>query len=282
MTARLVLIWDYDTAIGQINATYPYTFNEEKIFQEIQNVDFILDFAFENKIQMTFACLGFAAEPGQYPYHVPDQIKKIYQMGHEVASHSWRHEWFPYLERKQIERSLARSKEALEACIGVVGAVKGFVPPFNRPMTWYQKGAISLGDRAFGLQNPGAHLDSLLEIVHQAGYAWCRVHYRAIWRKFLEQYCGVERNLNLVQLYKNVHCIPGHVGGFDSQTLKFVDAAINTETVLFVVSHPSGLSRDRNESLGLFNSFMKIILEFRAKGQLDIMTVDQHLRSLNK
>lgn len=282
MPAHLVLIWDYDTAIGQINATYPYNYNEERIFEEIKNVNLILDFAFENKIPMTFACLGFAAESGQYPFHVPEQIKKIYQLGHEVASHSWRHEWFPYLERQQVGRSLARSKEALEACIGVKGAVKGFVPPFNRPMSWYQKGAVSLGDRAFGFQNPGACLDSLLKIVHQVGYTWCRVHYRPIWRKFVEEVCGFERKLNLVQLYKNLHCIPGHIGGFDSQTLKLVDAAINTKTTLFVVAHPSGLSRNRSENIGLFTSFMKVILEYRAKGQLDIMTVDQHLVSLSK
>lgn len=39
MTATLMIIWDYDGAIGQVNASYPYRFNEQRLFEEVNNVD---------------------------------------------------------------------------------------------------------------------------------------------------------------------------------------------------------------------------------------------------
>src|SRR5580693_8115976 len=109
MPGRLFLMWDYDGALGQVNATYPYNFHEEMLLQEIQNVDFILQSARSLALKMTYACVGFSAEPGHWPYHVPEQLQRIHAEGHEIASHSWRHEWFPYLEPQQVVRSLRRS-----------------------------------------------------------------------------------------------------------------------------------------------------------------------------
>ena len=128
----------------------------------MQNVDYILGVGKTNQLKMVFACLGFAAEKVPYPFCISEQIKKIHTLGHEIASHSWRHEWFPYLEKDQIRRSLERSKFALETCLDLPGAVQGFVPPFNRPMTWLQKSAFSLGDRALFPFFPGADLGSLI------------------------------------------------------------------------------------------------------------------------
>lgn len=273
MQGNLIIIWDYDAAIGQVNATYPYNFNEERLFEEIEHVETILKFGQECEIRMTFACLGFAAEPGQFPYHVPDQIRKIHSLGHEIASHSWKHEWFPYLQREQILRSLARSKFSLETCIGQSGAVQGFVPPFSRPMSWYRKGAISLGDRVFGRWYPGADLGSLIKIVRQTGYAWCRVAYRPLWRRLFP-----EKGLNdSWEKEQGVACVPHHYAGFDETALALVKRAIEEEKTVVISGHPSGLGRNGNESLECVRSFLHTIARDQEKGILKISTVSRYV-----
>ena len=77
MPAQLVLIWDYDSAIGQINSTLPYNYNIRPIYEEIKNVDEILSISRTLNLKMTFACVGFVAESGVYPFNNSDQIKKI-------------------------------------------------------------------------------------------------------------------------------------------------------------------------------------------------------------
>ena len=91
MAGKLIIIWDYDSALGQINSTMPYNFDFKHIYEEIENVEYILQNAKEKNIKMTFACLGFAAEESVYPFGNAAQIKKISGEGHEIASHSWRH-----------------------------------------------------------------------------------------------------------------------------------------------------------------------------------------------
>jgi peptidoglycan/xylan/chitin deacetylase (PgdA/CDA1 family) len=282
MPAKLILIWDYDAAIGQVNATYPYNFDEEKIFAEIKNVDEILTLGKEFEVRMTFACLGFAAEPGQFPYHVPEQIRKIFSLGHEIASHSWKHEWFPYLEKEQIKRSLARSKYSLETCLGAPGAVKGFVPPFSRPMSWYKKGALSLGDRAGPLWRPGADLGSLLGLVQEAGYEWCRVSYRPLWRKLLGGRFA-EMGIN-VRWESNgeVQCVPNHYVGFDKPAEELVASAISSSAVVVISGHPSGLSRKGNENVNYLRTFLRRIADYQQAGTLDISTVANHFETIDR
>ncbi len=277
--AVLILIWDYDSALGQTNATYPYKFDQEKIFLEIQNVDHILKVGQEHHLKMVFACLGFAAEVGPYPFCIPEQIQRIHALGHEIASHSWRHEWFPYLEKDQIRRSLERSKYALETCLGIPGAVQGFVPPFNRPMTWQQKGAFSLGDRALYPFFPGADLGSILKFVHDANYCWCRVGYRP----------QILRLLNLPnhpltkkrpETVHGVACIRSHYFGFDEPAIRLVEQAVRLNTTVIISAHPSGLSRTREESPENFTRFIDCVASFQEKGLLKSQTVQEYLGSL--
>lgn len=278
MTAYLLLIWDFDTAIGQVNATYPYSFHETVLLDELSNVDRILDLAGELGIRMTFACVGFAAEEGHFPYHVPSRIARIHELGHEVASHSWKHEWFPYLEREQIRRSLARSKSALEACVGKPGAVTGFVPPFSRPMSWYGKAAFSLGDRVFGPWYAGASIGSLLKVVDEVGYRWCRVVYRPIWKKITGDLQRRPFDGHLPTKHR-VCCIPNTYCGFDEPALALLQAAIEQDKAVVISGHPSGLSRNGEESFQHFSFFMRRVAEYQKMGALATITVTEYLES---
>jgi peptidoglycan/xylan/chitin deacetylase (PgdA/CDA1 family) len=272
MSGKVFIIWDYDTAVGQINSSYPYNFNEERLLEEIENVDKILELAKEFDVRMTFACVGFAAEPGHYPYHVPDQIRTIFSQGHEIASHSWRHEWFPYLQREQIKRSLVRSKSILEECLGSPGAVKGFVPPFSRPMSWYSRGAFSLGDRVFGPWYPGASYGSLLPMVQEAGYNWCRVAYYPIWQKLSTRNAKTKSVKSTWRESSRVVCVPQHYTGFDESARWLLRTAIGGGAVV-LIGHPSGLTRSGTENIAHLRNLLLDIAESQQAGTLETSTV---------
>ena len=279
MVATLMITWDYDAAIGQVNASYPYKFDEQKIFQEIANVDRILELGALHQAPMTFACLGFAAEPGVYPYHVPDQIRSIFQAGHEIASHSWKHEWFPFLKRDQIFLSLERSKAALEACVQQPGCVKGFVPPFSRPMSWTAHGWISLGDRAWGPGYPGAETGSLLGIARKAGYSWYRVTTRSLRERLRPSVAA-----KLGKPWNHSHgmaCVPQHYCGFDHSAVTLLEGAIQKNAPIVIVGHPSGLSRGREENIAHLQTFLEIAARYRDEGMLVISTVSGYLEKRN-
>ena len=272
----LLLIWDFDSAIGQVNATFPYNFNEQRIVEESRNVDTLLAMAGEANVRMTFACVGFAAESGVFPYHVPEQIRRIRAAGHEIASHSWRHEWFPFLEREQVRRSLDRSKAALEECLGEPGAVRGFVPPFSRPMTWYRKGAISLGDRAFGPLRAAADIGALCRALRVSGYAWCRVAHRSLAQRLTRR-----RTRALIRTRADrcagIACLPQHYTGFDAPALALIDRALATGRSIVINGHPSALTRDGSESLAALRPFLARVTELQAQGRLRARTVADHL-----
>src|SRR5690606_331231 len=116
---KILLIWDFDGAIGQINSSMPYNFNFQNLNVEIENVKEILKILDQYNIKCCFAITGFSAEDGIFPYTFPNLIKEIHSRGHEIASHSWRHEWSSIFSEKQIDKSLKRSKFILENCIGV-------------------------------------------------------------------------------------------------------------------------------------------------------------------
>lgn len=275
MSTPIAIIWDYDTAIGQVNASFPYNFHEETLLKEIENVENILELGKAYEISMTFAIVGFAAENGQYPYHVPDQIRKIASLGHEIASHSWRHEWFPYLQREQIQRTLRRSKLALEACIGKQGSVRGFVLPFSRPMTWYSKGAVSLGDRVLGPWYSGGSLGSLLPFVAEAGYTWWRVAHRPLWWKL--PMLGRFRPTTRAFARRGVWCVPQHCTGFGQRAKELMEKHIAARSPLFVVGHPLGLSLPHEENFVHLQEFLGILAEKRVKGEVEVVTVSECL-----
>jgi len=268
----VLIIWDYDTAVGQVNASYPYNFHEETLLTEIENVDRILALSTTFNLRMTFACVGFAAEQGVFPYHVPEQLRRIRAASHEIASHSWRHEWFPFLEREQVRRSLRRGKQVLEQCLDEPGAVKGFVPPFSRPMTWYRKGAISLGDRTLNPLRAGGNIGSLCAELRDAGYSWCRVSFRSLGQRLRHSFARplIDRT---IERCNGIACIPYHYNGFDSGGLELLEFAVKSKNSVVIVGHPSGLSRPKAESVSYLVPFLEKVAELQALGRIQARSV---------
>ena len=92
MRKKVFLIWDLDGFIGAVNSTSPYNYNSTNHELELKCVEQSLELMAKHDVKCTFAITGFSAEEGKYPYTFPELIRKIYDCGHEIASHSWRHE----------------------------------------------------------------------------------------------------------------------------------------------------------------------------------------------
>jgi len=280
MSGKLLIVWDYDTALGQINSTFPYNFKYDPIYQEIENVEYILTKAKDINVKMTFACLGFAAEKGVMPFNNPGQIRKIHDEGHEIASHSWKHEWFPYLMDKQIYKSLERSKLALEECLGIKNSVTGFVPPHSRPMSWYKKFAISFGDRGFYPVHKGADMGYILKQLSLLEYKWCRVlkNYKPLWKK-LSGSGSEDQNFYKWEVHDGIVCVPQHYTGFDDFAQRYLEKAVKENETLVIVGHPAALSRDRSESEIHFNKFMSLVKNYIEQEKLEVMTVTDYIKN---
>ena len=134
-----MIFWDYDTQWGADRSRSnggPKKWGP----QEFENTERLLDLHAEYNIRACFAVVGAAALPGPRPYHDPDQIRRIHAAGHEVGSHSFHHDWLPGLNREALNETLARSKAALEDCIGAEAI--SFLPPWNPPFDYPRRLSI--------------------------------------------------------------------------------------------------------------------------------------------
>ena len=214
----------------------------------------------ERGIKCCFAITGFSAEKGVYPYNFPEFINEISRHGHEIASHSWRHEWAPVFKKSQIDKSLKRSKMILEQALENEQNVSGFVPPHNRPMTWWQRGAFSIGDRGIFPFFAMGNTENLLKLLVKNDYQWIRVSYKNIFAKL----GFIERNrTGRVFKYKGILVFENHYTGFDDVVVKHI-LSTNYETYT-ISAHPFMLGlRNKKESQ---DNFIRFLSEISNSGQ---------------
>lgn len=257
---KIILIWDFDGAIGQINASFPYNFNYSSFEKEISNVKEILEILQQYKIKTCFAITGFSAEEGKYPFMFPELIKEIYSRGHEIASHSWKHEWSSLFRKVQIDKSLKRSKLILESTIENKQDVIGFVPPHNRPMTWLRRGAFSLGDRGVFPLFRMADNENIINCLRENNYRWCRVSYKNLLVKI-----GLKtRKLTgRVVSYKEILLLENHYTGFDNAV---VDYILSTDFETYTLSAHPLMFHFKNKKENCEN-FLNLLNRIEASGQ---------------
>ena len=111
---NVVIFWDYDTQWGADRSRNPRgapTWGP----LEFPNTDALLELHARYGVPACFAVVGAAALAGSRPYHDPDQIRRIHQLGDEVASHSFRHEWLPGFDPAALDETVRHSKDALDS-----------------------------------------------------------------------------------------------------------------------------------------------------------------------
>ncbi len=264
--AGLMIFWDYDTQWGGDRSRAGHGRADWGAL-EFPNTDKLLEVHARHSIPACFAVVGAAAMPGDRPYHDPAQVRRIHEAGHEVGSHSFHHDWLPGLKAGDVRRTLKRSKEALEQCIG--HRVTTFVPPYNQPFHYPAKLAFSLSERReAGPGHTGLH--AVCEALAESGYEFCRVAYRPVWKHLFERLTGkrlagparIERiaGINCVQL--NTPC------GFDSGATAMLDRSVQEGGLTVAYGHPHSLFTGGSQDLKHLEPFLARAAAYVREGRL--------------
>src|ERR1035437_987735 len=105
-----VIFWDYDTQWGGDRSRSPGgPKNWGRL--DFENTERLLELHAQFNIPACFAVVGAAALPGLRPYHDPDQIRRIHAAGHEIASHSFQHDWLPAHGRRHESAGSGRDRD---------------------------------------------------------------------------------------------------------------------------------------------------------------------------
>jgi peptidoglycan/xylan/chitin deacetylase (PgdA/CDA1 family) len=260
----LLLYWDYDTQRGAEQSRLGL---QSWGPLERPNTARILKLLAEFGVRATFACVGYAAVSPDPRYDCRDQILEIHAAGHEVASHSYEHEFLPALTPARVRETARLSRDALEQLIGA--RVVSFVPPFNRPMHYPGRGAWSWTERRDG---GAGHLSlpAFCEALAETGYQTCRISYRASWRTLIDQLTGrrTDRPVASEQI-SGLTCFRlNTAGGFNGSALERIRQAADGGGLAVVYGHPHSLTAQNSQSERWLRPFLAEAAELRRQGRL--------------
>jgi hypothetical protein len=264
----LLLFWDYDTQWGADRSRLP---GGAKTWGrlEFEATDEVLCLLGGYSVPACFAVVGAAALPGERPYHDPAQIRRIHAAGHEVASHSFQHEWVPGLTRPALLDMLRHSKEALEDCVGA--PVRTFVPPYNRPMDYAGALAFSLSERREATSER-TDLSLLCGALGETGYRFCRVAYRSLPHRLLEYVMRrrIDRPNELIRI-TGITCARLNAPcGFDERAQAVLRTCADRGGVVIAWGHPHSLHSGNSQDLKHLVRFLGLAASLRREGRLKI------------
>ena len=267
-TGCLLLFWDYDTQWGADRSRLP---GGPKPWGrlEFEATDELLRLLEEYAVAACFAVVGAAALPGERPYHDPTQIRQIHAAGHEVASHSFRHEWVPGLTRQALLDTLRHSKEVLEDCVGA--PVRTFVPPYNRPMDYPGGLAFSLSERREASRERTG-LRMLCDALGETGYGFCRVAYRSLHHHLLEYVMRrrIDRPNELIRI-SGITCARLNTPcGFDERARDVLRTCADRGGIVIAYGHPHSLHSGNPQDLKHLVRFLDLTASLRGEGRLKI------------
>jgi hypothetical protein len=268
LPARLMLFWDYDTQWGgdRSRLNGPQNLGD----REQENTDRLLELLARFDVPSCFAVVGAAALPGHDVYHRPDQIRRIHAAGHEIASHSHRHEWLPGLGREALRETLRSSRDALEQCIG--GPVSCFVPPFNQPYDFLRVLSISLAERREAGPDR-TNLRRLCEALYESGYRTARVFYMSLQDRLMRVLLGRRVEVPSRQSrIAGVTCVRLNTPcGFGEQTRHMLERCVRDGGLAVVYAHPHSLTSAGPQDQAHLIPFLQRVSELRREGRLDIV-----------
>lgn len=267
--AELLFFWDYDTQWGADRSRLP---GGPKTWGtlEFANTERLLELHAEHAVPACFAVVGSAALPGERPYHDPAQIRRIHAAGHEIGSHSHRHEWLPGLGESALRETLASSRDALEQCIGA--PVTTFVPPWNQPFDYPRGFSFSLSERREGgAQRIG--LARLCEMLAETGYRFCRVAYRPMHQRLAE--FVARRRLDQagrVETIRGVACVRLNTpGGFARHAVERLRRSARRGGLTVVYGHPHSLTLGNSQDERHLAPFLQRVSAMRQSGDLRVV-----------
>ncbi len=275
--ARLLLFWDYDTQWGADRSRSP---GGPKSWGplEFEHTELLLDLHARHAIPACFAVVGAAALPGARPYHDPAQVRRIHALGHEIASHSFQHDWIPGLAPEALRDTLRSSKRALEECIGA--PVTSFVPPWNQPFDYPAGLSFSLSERREAGRGH-VHLGMLCRALEETGYRFCRVSYRPLHVRLAQRI--LNRRINSparLETIAGITCVRLNTpGGFDAPAQAMLRRCAEKGGVVVVYGHPHSVRGGSAQDLSHLEAFLREAGRLRDEGRLEV-TLPARLHAL--
>jgi len=266
--ACCIVFWDYDTQWGADRSRSPEGARWSGC-TEFENTERLLELHAQYEVPACFAVVGAAALPGERPYHDPAQIRRIHANGHEIASHSFHHEWLPGIGRSRLLETLRRSKDALEQCIGA--PVVTFVPPFNQPFDHASRGSFSLSERREA--GPGrTDLPRLCAALRETGYRVCRVSYRSLPERVRDWFVGgsVDRPV-LPEAIAGLTCVRLNTpGGFAEASTAVLSRCVRAGGITLVYGHPHSLHAGNAQDERWLAPFLEQVQRLQRRGLLRV------------
>lgn len=262
---NVIIFWDYDTQWGNDRSRNPAGKGDWGAL-EFPNTEALLELHARYDIPACFAVVGAAALPGTRPYHDPDQIRRIHAAGHEIASHSFHHDWLPALDPAALDATLRRSKDALEQCIGA--EVVSFVPPYNQPFDYLPKLSVSLSER-WAVRGARTDVGRLCSTLGEVGYRFCRLAYRSLYERVAEVARGdLPRKPGVIEDIRGVACLRLNLPvGFTPNVQGILERNLDRGGLWTVHGHPHSVSDPRNpQSIQLFEPMLARLNEWRTQG----------------
>lgn len=262
---KLTISFDYDSPEGYRNS---FGMRDCRADADQAGTDLLLRVLGDHDTRATFGVVGRVALEGAPPEHCPDQIRAIHAAGHEVASHSMFHRFIPPMRRDELLEDVAGSRRALEACIGA--PVRGFIPPFNRPMHFPQRRAISVSE-LLGMHGRGRgrqSLGSMLRVLGEAGFGWSRVSYE----DKLQRYFGHPAPAQPF-LFRGMVAIPLHATGFGDVAAALVRRHLDSGLTIAIYGHPNQAMEDNDQSAAMLDRFLATFAPERRSGRLHLHTM---------
>ena len=156
---KICISFDYDTPIGYNESYY---IKHLPFDAEIVGTNKLLKILTDYNIKATFGIVAKILKKNDCYEKFADQIKTIHNVGHEICSHSYSHKYLPSLPKSVLIDEIKLSKYILEDYLQ--SSISGFIPPFNRPMTFINKGALSISE-LLGLHNRGFAINTMDKII---------------------------------------------------------------------------------------------------------------------
>lgn len=263
-TAKVLLFWDYDAQWGADRSRLPGG-PKDWGHLEFENTERLLELHEQYHVPACFAVVGSVALPGERPYHDPDQIRRVHAAGHEIASHSFRHDWLPGMSESALRETLRCSKDALEQCIGA--PVTSFVPPWNQPFDYPAGMSFSWSERR-GAGAIRTNLSQLCAALCETGYRFCRVAYRPMSRRIVERIIG--RTLYEPTFAENICGVTctrlNTPGGFMAETEMVLELCLRKGGLAIVYGHPHSLYARNSQDIVWLEPFLKKLQMLQERG----------------
>lgn len=254
---KLIIYWDYELQQGADVSTKKYKDGTEDYHQ----TEFILNYLQDKPIPTCFAAVGITAEKGSLPYHAPQQLKKMTELGHEVGSHTYSHKRITRLNFKDLVEELQRSKRAIEKASGQ--KCTAFVPPWDKPQFFFNL-AIDFKPGTSIPQRSTLSKEEILLALQQTGYKTYRTC--PLTSRF------APFHLSKPKYSEGITEIPCRLSnGFSTEAKKLVKKAISQRSIAVIYAHPRGLAHPGPQHRDNFIEFIDFVQRQIERNKLDVV-----------